>query len=329
MRERLRRLSVGDPLHVVQGSALELPFDEGTFDDVYSIGCLHHTGDLVRAVSEVRRVLRPDGRAVVMLYNRHSLRLVVKAGARRSGGSVGMVTARPTNASVASTTATRPVRPRHIPISSLAQRRVVSFGRSRRSRSTLGTSTQSRSISRKSRRRWRGSSVTTRSTSRARCSWAISTASSVKICTSGPSADRSLTVHEQADSKLRRTSGRPGRETMCGIGAILQLDETRVPGLDLRLTVINRLLEHRGPDGEGRWLHPAGHVGFAHRRLEIIDLSPATSRCATTAALDHVQRRDLQLPRAAAGARGLRVPDRHRHRGALQAYGMGASLSRA
>ncbi len=82
MRERLRRLSVGDPLHVVQGSALELPFDEGTFDDVYSIGCLHHTGDLVRAVSEVRRVLRPDGRAVVMLYNRHSLRLVVKAGAR-------------------------------------------------------------------------------------------------------------------------------------------------------------------------------------------------------------------------------------------------------
>jgi asparagine synthase (glutamine-hydrolysing) len=60
---------------------------------------------------------------------------------------------------------------------------------------------------------------------------------------------------------------------MCGIGAILQLDETRVPGLDSRLSAINRLLEHRGPDGEGRWLHPAGHVGFAHRRLEIIDLA--------------------------------------------------------
>jgi SAM-dependent methyltransferase len=67
---------------VVQGSALALPFDEGTFDDFYSIGCLHHTGDLVRAVSEVRRVLRPDGRAVVMLYNRHSLRQMLIAGAR-------------------------------------------------------------------------------------------------------------------------------------------------------------------------------------------------------------------------------------------------------
>ena len=41
---------------------------------MYSIGCLHHTGDLPRAVSEVHRVLRPDGRAVVMLYNRHSFR---------------------------------------------------------------------------------------------------------------------------------------------------------------------------------------------------------------------------------------------------------------
>ena len=60
---------------------------------------------------------------------------------------------------------------------------------------------------------------------------------------------------------------------MCGIGAILQLDESPVPGLDARLGLMNRLLEHRGPDGEGRWLHPAGHVGFAHRRLEIIDLA--------------------------------------------------------
>src|SRR6185295_1545474 len=32
-------------------------------------------------------------------------------------------------------------------------------------------------------------------------------------------------------------------------------------------------LRHRGPDGEGRWLHANEHVGFAHRRLSIIDLS--------------------------------------------------------
>src|SRR6476660_3152777 len=60
---------------------------------------------------------------------------------------------------------------------------------------------------------------------------------------------------------------------MCGIGAILQLDDSPVPGLEARLALMNQLLEQRGPDGEGRWMHPSGHVGFAHRRLEIIDLT--------------------------------------------------------
>src|SRR5437870_933228 len=64
-----------------------------------------------------------------------------------------------------------------------------------------------------------------------------------------------------------------GARDMCGIGAILSLDETAVSGLESRLATINRLLAHRGPDGEGLWAHPAGHIGFAHRRLEIIDLS--------------------------------------------------------
>jgi asparagine synthase (glutamine-hydrolysing) len=33
------------------------------------------------------------------------------------------------------------------------------------------------------------------------------------------------------------------------------------------------LIRHRGPDGEGYWVHPRGHAGFAHRRLSIIDLT--------------------------------------------------------
>jgi len=36
---------------------------------------------------------------------------------------------------------------------------------------------------------------------------------------------------------------------------------------------MNRLQAHRGPDGEGLWIHPRGHVGFGHRRLSIIDLA--------------------------------------------------------
>jgi len=60
---------------------------------------------------------------------------------------------------------------------------------------------------------------------------------------------------------------------MCGIGAILNLDSRPVEALEPRLALMNRLLAHRGPDGEGAWRHERGHVGFAHRRLEIIDLS--------------------------------------------------------
>lgn len=65
---------------VVQGSALELPFPDGRFAYVFTIGCLHHTGDLPRAVDEVRRVLRPGGMAVVMLYNAYSFRRLLKVG---------------------------------------------------------------------------------------------------------------------------------------------------------------------------------------------------------------------------------------------------------
>jgi SAM-dependent methyltransferase len=67
------------PEQVIQGSILAAPFDDGFFDIIYSIGCLHHTGDLSRAISEVRRMLRPGGSAVVMLYNKHSFRQLVQA----------------------------------------------------------------------------------------------------------------------------------------------------------------------------------------------------------------------------------------------------------
>jgi SAM-dependent methyltransferase len=74
MRDRLRWLGRPDDAAVVQTSALELPWEDGSFDVVVSIGCLHHTGDLPRAVREVHRVLVPGGLAFVMVYNAHSFR---------------------------------------------------------------------------------------------------------------------------------------------------------------------------------------------------------------------------------------------------------------
>lgn len=58
------RLEVGD--------AEELQFETDSFDLAYSWGVLHHTPDTERAVSEVRRVLKPGGEARIMLYARHS-----------------------------------------------------------------------------------------------------------------------------------------------------------------------------------------------------------------------------------------------------------------
>ena len=74
MRYRLALLGQEAGGRVQKGSALDIPYPEGTFDYVYSIGCLHHTGDLPKAVSEVHRVLAAGGKAVVMLYNRFSFR---------------------------------------------------------------------------------------------------------------------------------------------------------------------------------------------------------------------------------------------------------------
>ena len=77
MRYSMELMHIDPGQRVRQGSALAIPHDDAAFDYVYTIGTLHHTGSLEKAVSEVRRVLAPGGKAVVMLYNRHSFRQLV------------------------------------------------------------------------------------------------------------------------------------------------------------------------------------------------------------------------------------------------------------
>ena len=68
--------------------AENLDFADSSFDLVYSHGVLHHTPDIARAVSEIHRVLKPEGRAIVMLYHRDSynyrvgIRILRRAGSR-------------------------------------------------------------------------------------------------------------------------------------------------------------------------------------------------------------------------------------------------------
>lgn len=59
---------VAEDVRVENG--LELSFADETFDAVWANGVLHATGDTFRAIQEVRRVLKPGGRAIISHFYR-------------------------------------------------------------------------------------------------------------------------------------------------------------------------------------------------------------------------------------------------------------------
>jgi ubiquinone/menaquinone biosynthesis C-methylase UbiE len=56
----------------LQTDAENLPFNDNSFDIVYSNGVLHHSENTERCIQEVYRVLKNNGKAILMLYSRHS-----------------------------------------------------------------------------------------------------------------------------------------------------------------------------------------------------------------------------------------------------------------
>jgi len=74
---RLRRAGLGET--ATRGSILKAPFEDQSFDYVVTIGCLHHTGDVAAGIAECRRLLRPGGALIVMLYYAYSYRRFVRA----------------------------------------------------------------------------------------------------------------------------------------------------------------------------------------------------------------------------------------------------------
>ncbi|MFC1900286.1 class I SAM-dependent methyltransferase [Chloroflexota bacterium] len=63
----------GLTVNVIQADATNLQFEDNSFDCVYSFGVLHHIPEIEKALSEIRRVLKPGGQVMVMVYNKDSL----------------------------------------------------------------------------------------------------------------------------------------------------------------------------------------------------------------------------------------------------------------
>ena len=58
-------------LQAAIGDVRDLPFADHSFDAVYSMGTIEHFDETERAVGEMARVLKPGGRAIIGVPNRH------------------------------------------------------------------------------------------------------------------------------------------------------------------------------------------------------------------------------------------------------------------
>lgn len=121
---------------------------------------------------------------------------------------------------------------------------------------------------------------------------------------------------------------------MCGIVGALGR-----PGRDFRKQVrkMNDRLRHRGPDGGGLWYDEAAGVALGHRRLAILDLSPAGAQPMVSASGRHVITYNGELYnhvelRSALEARGYVFRGRSDTEvllGAIEQWGVQEALSRS
>jgi ubiquinone/menaquinone biosynthesis C-methylase UbiE len=65
-------------LEVYHAEASNMPFEDNSFDLVYSYKVLAHIEAIEKTLHEIKRVLKPNGIAVLEFYNRNSLRTIIK-----------------------------------------------------------------------------------------------------------------------------------------------------------------------------------------------------------------------------------------------------------
>lgn len=70
---KARLTSRSSMAEVLRADARALPFEDASFDYVYSWGVLHHSPNFAESIAEIARVSRPGAGLGVMVYNRRSL----------------------------------------------------------------------------------------------------------------------------------------------------------------------------------------------------------------------------------------------------------------
>lgn len=68
-----KRISHPEKVVLMRASLLKLPFPDSSFDFVVSNGVVHHTDDPAKALSELKRVLKPEGTLMLGLYGKTGL----------------------------------------------------------------------------------------------------------------------------------------------------------------------------------------------------------------------------------------------------------------
>ena len=82
-------------------------------------------------------------------------------------------------------------------------------------------------------------------------------------------------IIDGAGLALEPLCGRPSNITMCGIAGLWERGGASREDLARSVEDMTQALSHRGPDDSGIWIDAETGIALGHRRLSIIDLSPA------------------------------------------------------